>query len=171
MQIEYWVKKVYIYIIFIAVGLMALHNLIILISEIRRRKKKKDNKIQIQRFSRNEVIQHAVMVLSFFGLAITGFALKYPNAWYFDWLPWLRMSENLRQTIHRICAILMMAVSFYHILYIFGTRRGRFALKQLLPKWKDFKDVKKTWDITLTAKKKNQNLVNLIILRKLNTGL
>jgi len=77
-------------------------------------------------------------MLSFFALVITGFMLRFPDAW---WVKHLRdLSEygfQIRGIIHRVAAVVMVSVSLYHIYYISFTKRGKQLIKDLLPKYSD----------------------------------
>ncbi|MCU0415118.1 MAG: cytochrome b/b6 domain-containing protein, partial [Ignavibacteriaceae bacterium] len=93
------------------------------------------------RMTVNERIQHATMAISFIILVITGFMLSYPNAW------WARHIRELssdafeyRSLIHRISAVVMVAICLYHIYYVSFTTRGRQLIKDLLPRYQDIKD-------------------------------
>ena len=93
------------------------------------------------RMSLNERIQHITLAVSFMLLVITGFMLSFPNTW---WVSHIRdissHSFEYRGLIHRISAVVMVAVSLYHIYYISFTERGRKLIKDLLPKFQDIKD-------------------------------
>jgi predicted CXXCH cytochrome family protein len=142
-KIEDFVTVFYIWMIGVVIGGMLLHNLVIFIYEMRKKKNKDKNAIKIPRFTKNEVIQHLLLLISFITLAITGFALKYPNSWWSQGLLNLGMTESVRQLIHRIAAVVMMATGLYHIGYLFATRRGRDVLINLIPRIDDIKDVYK----------------------------
>lgn len=139
-KIEGIVKNIYFWLIIIVIGGMFIHNFIILIFEIRRKKKTIDKFPRISRFSRSEVIQHYLVLVSFIMLAITGFALKYSNSWWSSGLANIGLTENIRQLIHRISAVTMALTGLYHIAYVLTNKRGKNILKALLPRYKDIKD-------------------------------
>ncbi len=140
--IESIVSNIYFWLIVAVIGGMFVHNLIIFLFETRKKRRKEKNAIRMPRFTRNEVIQHILLALSFIILAITGFALKYPNSFWADGLRSLGMSEPVRQWVHRASAIIMVVLSFYHLFYLLFTARGRDVLKELLPTFKDLTDVR-----------------------------
>jgi len=81
--------------------------------------------------SRNERIQHLFLLTSFITLVITGFALKYPEAFWVKWI-FVIVGKNafeLRGLIHRIAAVVMVSASVYHLCYISFTKRGRQLVK------------------------------------------
>ena len=83
-------------------------------------------------------IQHLLLTLSFIALALTGFALKYPDGWI-AYL--LGSNENIRRLGHRAAAIVMLALAAYHTLYLLRTKEGRTLLREISPRRKDARDV------------------------------
>jgi len=136
--VENIVETIYFWLIVLVIGGMAIHNLLILVYEIRKRKKHLNTEIIILRFTKNEVIQHYLLLSSFIILAITGFALKYPTSWFAHTLFSLGMTETVRQNVHRIAAVIMILTGIYHTGYLLFTARGRDVLYNLLPRWSDF---------------------------------
>jgi len=93
--------------------------------------------------TRNERVQHFLLASSFIILVITGFMLKFPNAW---WVLWLRglfpeVLLDLRGLLHRIAAVVMTADAIYHLYYIIFTERGRQFLRDVMFRTKDLKDM------------------------------
>lgn len=137
-KIEYWVRKIYIWLLIVVLGGMALHNMLIAVSHIiRRRKKQLEGQIPIPRFTKNELVQHWLLLSTFIILAITGFMLKFPDAVWVKALIAVGVSEPVRQFIHRLSATLMTLTGLYHIYYLLATRRGRDVLVALLPNFYD----------------------------------
>ena len=116
---------------------MFLHNILILVHEIRNRYKKSKNEIRIPRFTKNELFQHTILILSFAVLAISGFQLKYPDSSFGKILYWFGFDENIRQVVHRTSAVIMILLSIYHVIYLLITSRGRDVLFGLLPNFSD----------------------------------
>jgi cytochrome b subunit of formate dehydrogenase len=96
---------------------------------------------QYLRMSLNERIQHGLMAGSFLLLVITGFMLRYPDAW---WVVLIRsMSENafeFRSLVHRIAGVVMMGISAYHLGYVASVKRGKRLIMDLLPRIQDARD-------------------------------
>ncbi len=92
------------------------------------------------RFPLNERIQHLWLMISVFLLIATGMPV------YFHTVPTAELvvrwigGNPVRETLHRIGAILLLSLAFYHIFYIVLTYRGRERFKALLPTSKDFRD-------------------------------
>jgi cytochrome b subunit of formate dehydrogenase len=147
--ILYWISTTYIILLFSVLSGMFLHNLLDLIKKSKIRKLKQLGKIAEEdhghslylRMTVSERIQHATMAISFMILVVTGFMLRYPDSW---WVSHIRdLSSHVveyRSWIHRIAAVAMILVSFYHIYYISFTKRGRELVKDLFPKLSDFTD-------------------------------
>jgi len=84
----------------------------------------------------NERIQHAILATTFIVLGYTGFALVNPDAWWAK--PFVRQSYDRRGFGHRFMAIAFVVLSVYHLGYVCFTKRGRWQIKQLAPRWSDF---------------------------------
>ena len=145
----YWISTIYILLIVSVIGAMFLHNLIDFIRKSKIKKLKQRGLIRTEphghslylRMTLIERIQHGAMALSFIILVITGFMLRFPDAW------WVRHIMDLstdafeyRSLLHRIAAVVMIGVSLYHIIYVSLTARGRQLIKDLFPKLEDFTD-------------------------------
>lgn len=85
------------------------------------------------RMSKNERIQHFLLLTTFTTLVITGFMLKYPEAFWVKWFVAIFGTHTfaLRGIVHRIAAVGMIADSIYHVFYVIFTARGRQLLKDL----------------------------------------
>lgn len=147
--IIYFIASMYISLIFVVIGLMFIHNLIDFFRKSKIKKMKQRGLIREERHGHslylrmtlNERIQHATLAISFLMLVITGFMLSYPNSW---WVSHIRDISSgafeARSLLHRISAVVMVAISLYHIYYIFFTTRGRELIKDLLPRYQDIRD-------------------------------
>ncbi len=130
-----WTRRFYLGMIFAVIGGMLLHNLIIW-----RRKAKANREAHrriVTRMDRKQRYQHLTLLSSFIVLVFTGFALKYPDSWLAD----VFINESVRSILHRIAAVVLMAVSFYHVVYIFTDKNGRKLFLDMLPVPKDVTDV------------------------------
>ena len=147
--ILYWISYIYITLIISIVGGMFVHNLLDLIkkSSVKKQiqagiiKEEKHGHALYLRMTVLERLQHITMAVSFMLLVITGFMLRFPDTW---WVSHIRdISQEgfeYRSLIHRISAVVMIAVCFYHIYYISFTQRGKQLVKDLWPKFKDLTD-------------------------------
>ncbi len=135
------VRNLYLFLLLFIIGGMVIHNLIILNWHMLRAKRRQESGQTITRFDRMQIVQHLVLTVTFIGLAVTGFALKFPDAAWVRALSALGLHEGLRSVIHRVMAVLLIAFGVFHIGYILFSRRGREELIALIPTKKDAKDV------------------------------
>ncbi len=164
--IENIVETIYFWLIVIVIGGMALHNLLIFFHEIRDRRRKDKNEIKIPRFTKNELIQHFVLLFSFIILAITGFQLKYPDSWWSEGLTNIGLNEVNRQLTHRISAVIMVGLSVWHIVYLIITARGRDVLKGMFLRISDFKHAFQNILYHLNIRKKHPEFGNYSYIEK-----
>ncbi len=127
-----WVQLIYVPLIILVIGLMALHNLIIWRRKLADRRAA--HRVNVVRMSRNQRWQHLILLTSFIILVITGFALKYPDSWFAQMLG---LSESLRSIVHRVAGVVLIAVGIYHVFYIAAARGGRKLLRDLAPMPRD----------------------------------
>jgi cytochrome b subunit of formate dehydrogenase len=132
-----WARLIYIGLISVVLGGMALHNLVVARYELMQHRMRRRAEEYVIRWTRAERMQHLVLLLSFTGLAITGFALRAPDAW---WVQLIGLSgrEDVRANLHRALAVILTLASFYHIFWVTFTRRGRSSIAAIAPKWRDF---------------------------------
>ncbi|HXG38657.1 MAG TPA: cytochrome b/b6 domain-containing protein, partial [Bacteroidota bacterium] len=147
--ILYWIATLYVILIVTIVGGMLVHNVLDFFRKTRRRLQIRQGLIAEEhtgrglylRMTLSERLQHGTLAVSFILLVITGFMLRYPDAW---WVIAIRnLSDgvfDLRSLIHRIAAVVMIGASLYHIYYVSFTQRGRQLIKDLLPVLQDARD-------------------------------
>jgi formate dehydrogenase gamma subunit len=82
--------------------------------------------------------QHLLLAGSFIVLAVTGFALKWPDSWI---AKALGSNEMFRRWSHRIAGVVLLAVGAYHVFYLLTSKEGRKLVKDFCPVSKDLKDV------------------------------
>ena len=93
----------------------------------------------VVRMTTSQRWQHLGLAASFILLAVTGFALKFPDSWV---AKILGSNEPCRRWLHRIAGIVMLLIGAYHLVYILATRDGRKLVVDLFPVKKDALD---TW--------------------------
>ena len=141
LRLNWLVRQVYLGLIFVTIGLMALHNGILFLKKTIARVRATAR--PVLRMSASQRWQHFVLATSFIVLAITGFALRFPDS---RLSKILGSSEPLRRWIHRIAGLVLLIVGAYHVIYLLTTRDGRQLLKDLFPIKKDISD---TWGAVL----------------------
>jgi cytochrome b subunit of formate dehydrogenase len=130
------ISKFYIWLIVVVIGGMVLHNVLVF------RKKLLLHRIAqpriLFRMTLAQRAQHLTLLISFFTLVLTGFALRYPSSW----LAFVFINEHVRSLIHRIAGVVLIAVSMFHVWYIITNPDGRQLIKDMLPDRKDVTDIR-----------------------------
>lgn len=140
-RLLYYVRIFYITLIVVTISGMAIHNGLDYTKKIREYHKATRSKVRYQRFTVNERIQHAILLVSFFVLVITGFALKFPEAFWVKPFLVFKLGFLVRGYAHRVAAVVFMLLCLYHTYCMLATARGREQLVALLPRRKDLQDV------------------------------
>jgi formate dehydrogenase gamma subunit len=91
----------------------------------------------VLRMSLQQRWQHAVLATSFILLAVTGFALKFPDSWI---ARALGSSEPFRRWTHRAAGVVLLLVGGYHLIYLLIRKEGRRLVCDLFPVKKDLTD-------------------------------
>jgi formate dehydrogenase gamma subunit len=135
------IRAVYLGLIVVLIGGMVLHNLIIMNYFMMKRRKEQEHSEMMLRFDRPQIIQHLVLTGTFVVLVITGFALRFPDAWWARWLAGAGLTEPMRLNLHRISAVGLVLVGVSHAWYVLLTRRGKKEFRAMLPSWSDVRDL------------------------------
>jgi len=97
--------------------------------------------IYYPRLSLNIRIQHVILMVSVLILIITGLPIKFhETAWAKFFFPAMGGIEVVRLW-HRIGAAGLIGIAIYHLLYLVLFKEGREIFKEILPRFRDFKDV------------------------------
>jgi cytochrome b subunit of formate dehydrogenase len=147
----YWVRWIYLMLIFGTIGGMLLHNGIDFAyrlggswrAHLGRAVTHTSTAVErwYVRMTLGERIQHALLAASFFVLVFTGMALKFPETWMFAWFARLEHGYALRSITHRWAAVVLVGVSLFHVGYLF-TRRGRGMVRAMVPGIRDVFEVR-----------------------------
>ncbi len=124
------VKIIYLGLIFSVIGGMAFHWAIDWIKQARDVLRKTP---QVRRMEPNEVFQHTMLAVSFTSLVITGFSLRFYDAWWSQLLFGHEGGYAIRGFIHRGSAVMMIFGSFWHLFYVILTHRGREFIRDMAP--------------------------------------
>lgn len=139
-KIVTWIRRVYIALIVLTIGFMLLHNILIWWRKAVLARRARDLGHTVERMNLNQRVQHAVMALSFIALVISGFALAWPDSWF---ALIFGPSEEVRRIIHRVAAVIMMAIGVYHLGYMTFTKEGRTGLRDFWFRLSDLGDLLK----------------------------
>ena len=143
--VVYWVRRLYIWLIWAVISGMLLHNLL----DLRRKMLTPMVRPVIPaaerpvRMSAGFRLAHVVLMVSFVVLAYTGFSLKWPEGWWARPMVAWEESLGLRGMIHRIAAVAMLASFAFHFIHIAVSRKARACILAMLP---GKADVKELWE-------------------------
>ena len=116
------------------VGALSFHNLLAwLRSAIEARRRRGP---LVVRMSTGYRIQHFILLSSFIILALTGFALKYPDTW----LASVCGPENVRRWVHRGAGVALIGIGLFHLFQVIFTKSGRRLVWDFLPCLQDIRD-------------------------------
>ncbi|HUX09222.1 MAG TPA: cytochrome b/b6 domain-containing protein, partial [Terriglobia bacterium] len=164
-----WIRLFYLIIIPLVIGLMLLHNVgdwASKLVDLRLRKVKPDglsaasgpaiqpgepNDIRMFGFER---LQHAFLLLSFIVLVWTGFAFKYSTASWARPLLIVAWGWELRALVHRIAAVVFMAVAGMHVISLIKSRKLRLHWLQLWPRHGDVSEALGTFAYNLGLRRR-----------------
>jgi len=129
----------YLWLISLTIGGMLLHNSADWFRHVRGLRKQP----YVIRLSRNETAQHWVLAISFTVLVISGFSLRFSEAWWVLALFGWGEGEGflIRGTVHRTAGVIFILCSIWHLGFL-ATHRGRRLLRDMLPGLSDLGDVK-----------------------------
>jgi cytochrome b subunit of formate dehydrogenase len=140
----YWVRLIYLWLIWLVIGGMVLHNALDM-----RRKVLSPVRLPIVPVSERRPrmragfrIAHALTMASFIVLAYTGFALKFPGAWWSR--PLLAWEETvaLRGAIHRMAAVVMVAAFLGHFVHLAVSKEARACIFRMWPSLHDVRELR-----------------------------
>ncbi len=130
------VRQIYLLLIFFTIGGMALHNGMAFLKKTAARLRATAR--PVLRMSASQRSQHFILAASFIVLAVTGFALRFPDSWLAHALG---SHESFRRWLHRVAGVAMIGIGAYHLIYILATRDGRRLVRDLFPVKKDLADL------------------------------
>jgi len=132
-KIAKFFQNVYLVAIVIIIGLMIVHWLV----DLRKQLKNHLQLKQIRRMQVDEIWQHNFLMVTFIVLAVTGFSLRYSDAWWVRLLFGWEGGFPLRGIIHRVTAVLFIMTSIWHFIFLFSAR-GRTFFLDIFPNKNDF---------------------------------
>jgi cytochrome b subunit of formate dehydrogenase len=130
------VRVFYLSLVAVVIGGMAAHNLLDFVA--RARHVVRGLGATHLRLTAAERVQHGLLLWSFATLVVTGFALKFPGAW---WVQRLFVgSPAVRSTLHRVAAVVLMLLAGWHLGWLFFSARGREQRRALWPAAADVRE-------------------------------
>jgi formate dehydrogenase gamma subunit len=152
-KVASWVRVFYIILITLVIVFMYFHGGIDFIRKWLAARKREGVKYY-ERLTVNERVQHGVLAVSFIVLVVTGFALKYPDAWWVG-IFFHPPASPMRGLLHRIAGVVTVFLGVYHVLYMISTKRGRSHMIALIPVFQDLLDAFKLigYDLGISNKR------------------
>jgi cytochrome b subunit of formate dehydrogenase len=105
------------------------------------------------RLNYSERVQHIIFAACFFVLVATGFMLKLPEGFLAFFGQAGEALFRYRRLLHRSAGSLMILVGVYHVYYLLFKPAGRCWLVDMLPRFKDLKDMRDNLLYYLNIKK------------------
>jgi formate dehydrogenase gamma subunit len=124
----------YMFIIGITIGAMSLHNFADWFRYLRNMRREP----YVIRWTTNETMQHWVLAISFIVLVISGFSLRFSEAWWVQMLFGWGDGQGflIRGTVHRTAAVIFILCSLWHGSFL-ASRRGRGMIRDMFPEKSD----------------------------------
>ena len=135
-RLNRWVRRIYLGLIFVTIGAMFAHNAILFVKKTAARLRMTER--PVVRMTASQRWQHFVLASSFIALAVTGFALKFPDSFL---AKMLGSYEPFRRWAHRVAGVVLLLTGAYHLIYLLRTRDGRKLVADLFPIKKDAADL------------------------------
>lgn len=127
----YWTRIIYLWLIGLTIGGMLLHNGLDFYRKAKGARFLRSLPVLDDapaRMSGWFRISHGLLATSFIVLVYSGFALKYPEAWWSRLATFGNPLVDLRGGIHRIAAVIMLGVGVMHVVHLFLSRRARACI-------------------------------------------
>jgi cytochrome b subunit of formate dehydrogenase len=133
------VRKIYLILITLVIGGMAVYVLL----DYRKSLIEVMKKADVRRMSGNAIFQHTLLAVSFIVLVLTGFALRYSEAWFFRHVFGWDGGFRVRGIVHRVAAVIFLFSTFWHVVYL-RSPEGRAFFSGMLPKRSDGRELWQT---------------------------
>jgi cytochrome b subunit of formate dehydrogenase len=137
-----WVRIAYLVLIPLTLGFMLLHNGADFVAKLVRGVGRSAPGQEVERMGWHFRVAHALVVLSFPILVLTGFALKFPDAWWAAPLLAFEGKVALRGLVHRIAGVTLIAAIAYHLVHLALVPRDRAIIRRMWPRVRDLKDLR-----------------------------
>lgn len=140
----YWVRVSYLWLIWLTIGGMVVHNLL----DLRRKAMSplprpvvpvRERRLRLSVPFR---VAHAMLFVSFGVLVWSGFALEYSDAFWAAPLVAFEESFGLRGWLHRSAAIVMLAAFAFHAVHLAVDRRARACIRGMIPGFHDLHELR-----------------------------
>lgn len=147
----FWIRSIYILLIVMVIGGMLAHNTVIMIKHARDRYREAKGGTVI-RFTTVEIMWHFLLMISFTTLVITGFAFRFPDAWWSSWMTSSPTAFAARGVAHRVAGVIFIGLFAFTLFYSIFTKRGWEQIKARFPVLSDSRNVTQNllWSLGLS---------------------
>jgi cytochrome b subunit of formate dehydrogenase len=139
----FWVRRIYLWLIAGVIGAMVVHNVL----DLHRKARNPPDREPLaaggrERMGRGFRRTHALLMVSFVVLVYTGFALKYPEAWWA--IPILAWEDRfgLRGWVHRVAGVVLLLAGAIHVGHLAVDRRARACIAEMRPRREDLHELR-----------------------------
>jgi cytochrome b subunit of formate dehydrogenase len=139
----YWIRRIYLWLIFLVIGGMVLHNGLDFYHKVRHPplRPPPSEVVEEERMVFGFRLAHWLLVFSFAVLVYTGFALKYSETWWAEPLLQWESTLGLRGWLHRGAAVVMLLAAAVHIFHLATSRPARVCIAGMWPTFGDLREV------------------------------
>jgi len=135
-QLAHLVTAIYRFLIVAIIGGMLLYVVI----DFNRQYRRVRQGPQVPRMNANAIAQHTALAVTFVALVITGFALRYSENGFFQFLFGWDGGSRVRGAAHRTAAVVFTLSCLWHLLYL-RTSHGRKFLRDMFPRLRDLREL------------------------------
>ena len=136
-----FIRVLYLWLIPLTLGFMTIHNVSDFLAKLVRGATRAHSGEKVPRMNLHFRIAHGLTVLSFPILVVTGFALKYPEAWWARPIVAWETEAAFRGLVHRIAGVVLILSLLYHAAHLVASRRDRVLLRLVVPRLQDARDL------------------------------
>lgn len=136
-----FIRHIYWVLIPLTIGFMLIHHFLDFLRKLLLKSRTIGPAEAAFRLNPHFRVAHALTLISFPVLVLTGFALKFPETWWARPLLLWEGDFALRGTIHRVAAIVLLSSLGYHLIHLILDRRAALILRHMIPERKDLQDL------------------------------
>jgi cytochrome b subunit of formate dehydrogenase len=137
-----FLRRAYVVVILLTIGFMLLHNGLDFARKLLRGSgHPAAGGGEVPRMNRLFRVAHGLVVVSFTVLVVTGFALKFPGAWWASPLLAWEGQIAFRGLVHRAAGVVLMAALLFHAVHLAVSQRSRAILRDLWMRPRDLRDL------------------------------
>ncbi len=136
------VRLIYLVLITGVIGFMVVHNTLSMGHRAMLKfRAELGGRNTYRRFTTGMTVGHMVLTIAFIALALSGFALRYPETWWASLIFHGEEGLAARGIVHRAAALVLVFVAVWNAAFLLGTRAGRRELGYLMVRFKDVRDL------------------------------